>query len=203
VAGRKERARLRKAAGAPHTQEQYRTPPGFGGRLTRMRRLLLMRRRTQEVANRKKRREQEDPAKRNLRPIDPQAASPAPPDTPAADHPPEKAPEPRRPVSTQKIPGGKMAGRIDAVVDTIQEQIAGFKPASREEFDTFMQRLGEIPATMKTSLMSMVDGWEGEHIHHNVKDQLREHAQAYGGLGDTADEAYLQHSHDHSLWLND
>jgi hypothetical protein len=96
-----------------------------------------------------------------------------------------------------------MAGRIDAVVEEIHNQIAGFTPTSRSEFDEFMRRLGEIPAAMKTSLLAAADNWDGEHIHHNVKEQVREHAQAYGGLGETADEAYVQHTHDHSLWLND
>jgi hypothetical protein len=96
-----------------------------------------------------------------------------------------------------------MSGAIQDVIDTVTEQISGFRPESGEELDTFMRDLGELPRAIADALTKAADSWTDLPIQPGVIDSVREHAQAYNGLGDSADDAYSTHTSEHAMWLAD
>jgi len=95
-----------------------------------------------------------------------------------------------------------MAGSVEAVIEAIHEQIAGFHPGSGEELDRFIADLTQIPRELASAIGTTAESWHDEHIHPSVIEATKEYAGALGSTADAGDEAFSEHRAQHGFWLN-
>jgi len=101
----------------------------------------------------------------------------------------------------QPTGGSTMATPADQFEEAAGE-LSNWTPSSGDELDEFLKRWPDVVRNVGQSLSTMVDNWDGEHIHEGVKESLKEHGQVLGGAGDSAEDAFGEHRNKHSLWLD-
>lgn len=92
---------------------------------------------------------------------------------------------------------------IEAVTEAIQENIAGFNPQTRDEFDQFLKGLPAIFTELGAAFAAVAEKVTDRHVHSTVIDALRELGAVAGSLADHADQVYQAHTSAHEMWLND
>jgi hypothetical protein len=90
----------------------------------------------------------------------------------------------------------------ESVIDAIHTAIGGFVPEGREQFERWVQDLAEIPRAMSAEIARAAENMDGEAVAPEFRDALREHAQAYDGIGDSADDVFGAHTSAH-FWRED
>jgi hypothetical protein len=92
---------------------------------------------------------------------------------------------------------------IDAVIEQVQQQLAGFRPQSRSEADAFFKALPDLFTELGSALHAAASGMEEDPIQAPVVEALHELASAAGGLHDPAETVAATHSKQHDMWLTD
>ena len=96
-----------------------------------------------------------------------------------------------------------MSGHVQALAEASATHIGGFEPNSGKELDDFFSSLPDLYQGMGQDLVHAAQRLEGEHVHPNVLETLRELGAVLAGVSETAQQNYDQHLRDHALWLQD
>jgi hypothetical protein len=90
----------------------------------------------------------------------------------------------------------------EEITDAIHTAIGGFAPEGRGSFEQWVTGLGEIPRAMAQALAQAADGLDDKAVAPEFREALREHAQAYSGIGESADDVFGAHTAGH-FWRED
>ena len=93
--------------------------------------------------------------------------------------------------------------RISDVIESIDQHLTTFVPSTRGEMHDMMTEAHSLYESLGKAWQTIAENLADQPVMPGTREALAELGSATAGLGETADEAYQQHTTDHDMWLQD